>query len=205
MVTGVTQNFWQMFFCRMVTGIGETGILSSGSSIISDFFPAKKRSAAIAISVSGATVGLTVGLMFGGYIAERYGWRYAFIIVGLAGAPVALLTGMVLQEPQRGIADKRLVSEHQERFIDLCKTLLRNRTYVQILLAACLLNFMLFGVIQWMPALIIIGMLSDQLRPSMENAGALEAALSSIAVVTSIWALIHLYLSLRNVFPGFHS
>jgi predicted MFS family arabinose efflux permease len=321
-LTGIAQNFGQMLLLRMATGIGEAGIFPSGSSIVSDYFPAKKRSAAIAIFVSGSTLGLTVGLMLGGYIAERYGWRWAFIVLGLAGAPVALLTSMALREPQRGSVDPWEAPADRPGFIALCKTLLRNKTYVQIVLAACLLSFMAFGVIQWMPALmlrkfglgvaevgalfgvalglgsalgtiiggflanrlaqhdirwlvrmpfvvsflylpvyefaiyapnatwsmlaiflinvvggssygpllgamqsvvppsiratasaiylccmmvigagsapLVIGVLSDRLRPTMGNTSALETALASAVAVTSTWALIHLYRSLRD-------
>lgn len=154
-LSGAAQNFSQMFVLRMATGLGEAGIFPAGSAIVSDYFPAEKRSAAVAIFVSGATVGLMVGLMFGGYIAEHYGWRWAFVVVGLAGAPVSLLTSLVLKEPPRGWADKQVVSAKPERLLDVCRTLLKNKTYVQIVLVVSLLNFMLFGVVQWMPALML--------------------------------------------------
>src|SRR5207247_2522594 len=113
------------------------------------------RSAAVAIFVSGATIGLMVGLMLGGYVAEHYGWRSAFVVVGLVGAPVSLLTSLVLKEPIRGRSDGQVVSGSQDGFIDVCRTLLKNKTYVQIVLVVSLMNFMLFGVAQWMPALMM--------------------------------------------------
>jgi predicted MFS family arabinose efflux permease len=321
-LTGIAQNFWQIFLLRMATGLGEAGVFPSGSSIISDYFPARKRSAAMAIFLSGATVGLTVGLTFGGYIAEHYGWRWAFVVVGLTGAPIALLTSLVLKEPRRRAAGDQTAIQQPLKFIGVCKALLRNKTYVQILLVGALLNLMIFGIIQWMPALmlrkfnlgitqvgalfgvalglgsalgsiiggflanrlaerderwllrmplwvsflylpvyefaiyvpnatlsmlaiflinviggssygpvaaamqsvvppsmratasaiylfvamligaggapLIVGVLSDRLRASMGNVGALEAALASMILVTSIWVLVHFYWSLRN-------
>ena len=154
-LTGLAQGFWQIASCRVATGIGEAGISPAGHSLICDYFPPAKRSAAIAIFVSGATVGLTVGLMLGGYVAQRYGWRWAFVVVGVVGAPVALLTSTLIDEPQRGKADNLTGVQMRPSFIEICRMLLSNKTYVQILLAACLLHFMLYGVVQWMPALML--------------------------------------------------
>ena len=154
-LTGLAQSFWQIFFCRLATGIGEAGVFPAGNSLISDYFPPKKRAAAIAVFVSGATVGLSVGLMFGGYIAEHYGWRSAFIVLGLLGAPVALLNVFLLEEPKRGMADNVSNGGQAQTLGEVCKALVANKTYVQVSLAVCYINFMIFGVIQWMPALMI--------------------------------------------------
>jgi MFS family permease len=43
-------------------------------SIIADFFPPKRRAFAMAILMLGANLGMMIGFVGGGFIAEHYSW-----------------------------------------------------------------------------------------------------------------------------------
>ena len=45
------------------------------------------------------------GFIIGGYVAVTYGWRQAFLIIGVPGLVVALVIALTLREPARGFAD----------------------------------------------------------------------------------------------------
>src|SRR3954449_5062826 len=99
---GFAQNFWQLFVARMGVGIGEAGGVAPSYALISDFYPKEKRGRALAFFSLGIPIGSALGVFFGGWIASHLDWRSAFLIVGLAGLPAALLVRAFVPEPVRG-------------------------------------------------------------------------------------------------------
>jgi MFS family permease len=104
-LTGKAHGFWQLFMVRIGVGVGEAGCNPSAYSIISDYFPAKKRSTAQSIYSTGVYLGQFIGFVVAGYVAHDYGWRAAFYVVGLPGVAVAVLLKMSLREPPRGFSE----------------------------------------------------------------------------------------------------
>ncbi len=47
----------------------------------------------------------------GGYLAEHYGWRTTFVVIGLAGVLTSLLVLLTLREPKRGALDPAQLAE----------------------------------------------------------------------------------------------
>src|SRR5688500_7983730 len=99
---GLAQNFWHLFLARMGVGIGEAGGVAPSYALISDFFPRARRARALAFFSLGIPIGSALGVFFGGWIASNLDWRSAFLIVGLAGLPAALLVKLGIREPVRG-------------------------------------------------------------------------------------------------------
>ena len=65
-------------------------------------FPKERRARALAFFSLGIPIGSALGVFFGGWIATHLDWRSAFLIVGLAGLPAALLVKFGISEPVRG-------------------------------------------------------------------------------------------------------
>lgn len=105
-LSGFTQNFWQLALARMGVGIGEAGGTPPATSMISDRFPARQRAFALGIYTTGISLGILVGFMLGGLIAERYGWRVGFFVAGVPGILLALILWATVKEPKRGEADQ---------------------------------------------------------------------------------------------------
>lgn len=104
-LSGFAQNFWQLAFARMGVGIGEAGGTPPATSMISDRFPAHERAFALGIYTTGISLGILVGFMLGGLIAERYGWRVGFFVAGVPGLLLAVTLMLTVKEPKRGEAD----------------------------------------------------------------------------------------------------
>jgi MFS family permease len=104
-VTAFARNFWHLFFARIMVGIGEAGCSPPAHSLISDYFEPKRRSTALSIYSMGVYGGTFLGLLMGGVVAQRYGWRAAFLIVGLPGILLAVLLKLTIREPPRGFAE----------------------------------------------------------------------------------------------------
>lgn len=102
---GIAQSFWQLLAYRIGVGVGEAGCTPPAHSLITDYYPPNKRATAIAVYSFGIPLGTLIGAIFGGYVAQNFDWRHAFILVGLPGIALALLARLSLREPPRGLAD----------------------------------------------------------------------------------------------------
>ena len=86
-----TTNFGQLFSARAVVGAGETGYGSVGAALIATLFPVRLRSALLGAFFAAASLGSVLGVVLGGVIAAKWGWRAAFGVVGVPGLALALL------------------------------------------------------------------------------------------------------------------
>jgi predicted MFS family arabinose efflux permease len=104
-VCGLATGFPSLFLARVGVGIGEAGGMPPSYSLISDYFPPERRGTALAVFGMGIPLGVLTGFLLGGWVNEFFGWRAAFRVVGIPGIIVALVVGLTLREPPRGIFD----------------------------------------------------------------------------------------------------
>ncbi|NBB51316.1 MFS transporter [Rhizobium sp. CRIBSB] len=102
---GLAGSFGQLFLCRMGVGVGEAGGVAPAYSLIADYFPPQQRARALAGFAFGIPLGTAAGTLVGGLLAATYGWRTAFIVVGVLGLLVAPLLRMTVRDPKRGGTD----------------------------------------------------------------------------------------------------
>lgn len=102
---GIAGSFGQLFLFRMGVGVGEAGGVAPAYSLIADYFPPNQRARAMAAFAFGIPLGTAGGTLIGGLLAAQYGWRTAFIAVGVIGVLVAPLLRLTVRDPKRGGAD----------------------------------------------------------------------------------------------------
>jgi MFS family permease len=85
-----TRNFAQLLTARAFVGLGEAGYGSVGAALLSSVFPARMRAALLAAFFASASVGSVLGVLLGGLIAAKWGWKAAFGVVGIPGLLLAL-------------------------------------------------------------------------------------------------------------------
>jgi MFS family permease len=102
-VTAFAQSFLHLALARIGVGIGEAGCSPPAHSLISDVFPPEKRATALSIYSLGIPIGGALGTLVGGWLGELYGWRVAFLVVGLPGLALALLVRFTVREPARAV------------------------------------------------------------------------------------------------------
>jgi predicted MFS family arabinose efflux permease len=151
---GLAQNFWHLFLARMGVGIGEAGGVAPSYALISDFYPKERRARALAIFSLGIPIGSALGVFFGGWIASHLDWRSAFIIVGLAGIPTALLVKAFVPEPVRGGFDSAdgSASEPAPPFATVAATLARTPSFWLLSFGAASGSILGYGLIFWLPS-----------------------------------------------------
>ncbi|MDB5497579.1 MAG: transporter [Phenylobacterium sp.] len=99
---GVAGSFATLAACRFGVGIGEAGLSPPAHSLISDYYEPKKRASALSVYSFGIPLGAMIGAVAGGLIANTFGWRVAFMVVGLPGVAVAIALKLLVKEPPRG-------------------------------------------------------------------------------------------------------
>jgi predicted MFS family arabinose efflux permease len=99
------QGFGRLLLFRIGVGIGDGGFGPPVASLVGDHYPMSRRASAMAIIWLGAPLGVVVGSVMGGWLAQHYGWRSTFIVIGLAGVLVSVLVLLTLREPPRGAFD----------------------------------------------------------------------------------------------------
>jgi MFS family permease len=99
---GTATNFATLAAFRFGVGFGEAGLSPPAHSLISDYYEPKKRATALSIYSFGIPLGTMVGAVAGGWLAQNFSWRVAFMLVGLPGVLIALAIKLVIKEPPRG-------------------------------------------------------------------------------------------------------
>lgn len=151
---GFAQNFWHLFLARMGVGIGEAGGVAPSYALISDFYPRERRARALALFSLGIPIGSALGVFFGGWIASHLDWRSAFIIVGLAGLPAALLVKLLIPEPVRGGHDSAdgSPSAPAPPFPTVARTLAKTPSFWLLSFGAASGSILGYGLIFWLPS-----------------------------------------------------
>ena len=167
---GLVQNFWQLFLARMGVGVGEAGGVAPSYALISDSFPPHQRGRALAIFSFGIPIGSALGIFFGGWIASHLDWRSAFLIVGLAGLPVALLVKLCIREPERGRFDRAegTVPEAAPPLLTVAGVLARKWSFWLLSLGAASGSILGYGLIFWLPSFFGLSFDMAQMQPVMD-------------------------------------
>jgi MFS family permease len=100
-LTGFADNFWEIFLCRIMVGVGEATLGPAALSLLSDYFPLRMRATVQAIYSTGIPLGSGVAFFLGGWIGETLGWRWAFYLLGFPGLLITLFV-LFLKEAPRG-------------------------------------------------------------------------------------------------------
>src|SRR5919112_1390925 len=102
-LTGFADSFWAIFFCRVMVGVGEATLGPAALSLLSDYFPPRRRASMQSIYASGITVGAGLAFFLGGWIGQYYGWRVFVFAIGFSGLLVGAAVYFPREEP-RGTA-----------------------------------------------------------------------------------------------------
>lgn len=102
---GLATGFASLFLARVGVGIGEAGATPPSHSLVADYFPPWRRGFALGVLSLYIPLGFVLGFLGGGWLDEAFGWRTAFLVVGLPGVAVACWLRFGLREPPRGLSE----------------------------------------------------------------------------------------------------
>ena len=154
-ISGLVHNFVQLLMARIGVGIGEAGGSPPSHSIISDIFPAEKRAGAIGFYSTGINIGILFGFLAGGWLNEFFGWRVAFMVVGIPGILLAIQVRLTIAEPVRGMSENKQASETRSSFGSVLRLLWDRRSFRYMALGAGMNAFAGYSSANWTASFMI--------------------------------------------------
>jgi predicted MFS family arabinose efflux permease len=154
-VSGFAQNFTQLLLARVGVGLGEAGGSPPAHSMISDYYPPEQRATALSIYSTGIYAGILLGFLFGGIIADAFGWRTAFLVVGVPGVLFSIILRFTLKEPQRGRWEQESATAEKPGLKETF-TLLRDRpAFWYMALGSAFVAYVSYGNGNFVPSFLI--------------------------------------------------
>ncbi|MEO0411454.1 MAG: MFS transporter [Pseudomonadota bacterium] len=165
--SGLVASFAALFAARMLIGVGEATLTPGGYSLISDYFPKEKLSAAISVFTASSFLGSGVALIAGGAIIgylTQIGpqtlpalgtlkpWQMTFMLVSLPSALVVLLM-LFVREPTRKASTADTAGETSSASIAEVATFVKSRSRIilAIYFGLTMMAANLYAVTGWVP------------------------------------------------------
>ncbi len=155
-LTGFSRSFVELALVRIGVGIGEAGGTPPSHALISDYFPPERRATALGIFSLGVPLGTLLGYSLGGWLGEHFGWRAAFLWMGLPGIALAVLVRLTVREPRHGQFDPpRPASAGHATTRDVLRHLFALSSFRWIVPGVCLASFSGYGFAIWKPVFLM--------------------------------------------------
>ena len=149
---GTANSFMTLFLARMGVGVGEAGGSPPAQSMICDYFPPERRGFALGTYFMLIPLGTLVGFLVGGWVNEFFGWRTAFMVVGIPGVVYAVFLVFMLKEPPRGHSENRKITISPPSLLSTIKYFLSRPTLRQVPIAGAIHGIGAWGGAIWLPA-----------------------------------------------------
>jgi ACS family hexuronate transporter-like MFS transporter len=104
----LAQSTFGFGIARAALGVSEAGNFPAAIKTVSEWFPKKERAYATGIFNSGSNIGAIVAPLTVPFIAEKFGWQWAFILTGAVGFIWLILWIFIYEIPAK---NKRLSKE----------------------------------------------------------------------------------------------
>jgi MFS family permease len=89
--TGFARNFTGVLIPRFFVGLGEAGFVPGGTAMISASYPKERRGWAMGIFHIAIPLGAAAGVILGGILSVKYGWRTPFLLFAIPGVILGIL------------------------------------------------------------------------------------------------------------------
>jgi MFS family permease len=148
---------------RALVGIGESSYSTITPTLIADYFPPQRRATALGVFQAAIPMGFALGYVLGGVLSHFFGWRIAFMVVGLPGLITAAIVWR-LREPERGASElthvpKKIDADDSplstEPWLRTCWRILRTRDWLLSTAGYTALTFVLGAFATWASLLLI--------------------------------------------------
>lgn len=152
--SGLAAGFISLLILRIGVGIGEAGVNPASHSIIADYFPPQRRAFAMAILMLGGSLGMMLGFVGGGFIAEAYNWRIALVSVGVPGLFLAVVMARSLREPARGTYETE-APPPPPPILTTAAAMWANPAMRHLIAGSVVAGLVGYGFTQWLPTFFI--------------------------------------------------
>lgn len=148
--TGILHGFATLIVIRVILGVGESVAFPSYCKILGSHFAESRRGFANSAIMSGLSLGPAIGMLVGGAVVSRFGWRPFFLALGLGG--LVWLVPWLMWMPRR-VRAATPTTEAPVGILDI----LRQRSAWGTCLGQFCINYTLYFLVTWLPSYLIRG------------------------------------------------
>jgi MFS family permease len=145
-------SYGQLLAARGVVGLGEAAYGSAGVALLASLFPQRMRSTVLGTFLAAGLVGSVLGVVLGGFIAERWSWQAGFGAVGLPGLALAFVFLFVVRDYRTVALPKPTGCQPARRAVADIAALLKPRTAILTCIGAGLQLVMVSTTYAWLPS-----------------------------------------------------
>ena len=187
-LTGFAQGFGMLLFLRLLLGLGECATFPASSKILAANLPSGRLGSANGMISAGLHLGNGAGVVLGGLLMARMGWRPLFIVTGLLTA-LWLIPWLGMGRPGASqTGDPEPVAEPEYRL------LLRKRELWGAAIGQFALNYPYFLLVSWLPIYLV--------KTHGHSIATMAALAGSVYLLSTLCSLLAGYCSDRWMAAG---
>ncbi len=150
LLVSLVHNFPELILARVALGASECLYVPAALALIADHHGPSTRGVAISSNLAGMSVGLIAGGTLAGYVAQNWGWREAFLLLGGFGLALAGVAWFLVRDAAAATPAAAKSEEKVSLGANL-RMLLQTRTYHMILLQGMLSSAGAWMFWNWLP------------------------------------------------------
>lgn len=155
MLCGLAGSFMMLVLARIGVAVGEAGGTAPSVAMVSELYPARRRSTALAVLMLGSSLGAIVGLGLGGWIAQHHGWRLAFLLIGAPGIFLGLLLLFTVRTARPTAQATHARSAAEEGWFATLLELLKTPSFLWLVLTGGTAAIAGYAIGTWSPSFLI--------------------------------------------------
>lgn len=147
-------SFEHFLILRCLLGLSQAFYIPAAVALIVDYHRGPTRALATGIHLTGMIVGAVIGGV-GGWLAEKHGWSYAYLAIGLPNLVLGLLLYLFLSEAPREHLEQP-TALNQSKPISLgaaVRSLAKPGPYYYVMACLGIQGAVSWIIIAWMPTL----------------------------------------------------
>jgi MFS family permease len=148
-LTGHARSFEELIVLRALMGVSEACYIPAALALIADYHAKGNVSLATGIHNSGIYAGIILGGAGGGWMGEHYGWRSAFIVLGIAGVAYTAVAVFVLRGERTGRREASSIAKLQ--FLAALRELLALPGFKTLVLVFGSFSIANWAIYTWLP------------------------------------------------------
>jgi MFS family permease len=178
---GFAQSIMHLILARIGFSIGGSVSPAPGNSLVADYFPKNKLPMAMAIMSTAPCIGGLAAAWIGGFAGTAWGWRGAFIAVGIPGFVIAALLFFTVKEPLRGLQDGKNADTKDYSIGETLRFFIENKTYLLMVVGFMFTGSADLGLATW-----LVPFLQRVHKTSLLEAGTFAGTLTAIAGIIGV-------------------
>ncbi len=151
LLCGVISNFFMIVFGRFLVGVGNSSFAPVAVSILTSWSRRSRWGSVLGLFNSAMSVGLALGTAVAGLLAQKYGWRVPFVLIGGLTLLFAALS-LLLPRSEREVP---VIVKEAVSFREALAFTAKNKTLILLGVGAGASNMVYASMIAWIPMFLV--------------------------------------------------